>query len=57
MQLSARLVLMAVAAVVVAVLVGMWLWNLFGIMSAPIDIALPIIAVRLARPLLDERRL
>jgi hypothetical protein len=48
---------MAAGAVVMALLLGMLLWSAFGVMSVPIDIILPLVAVRLARPLLDQRRL
>jgi biotin transporter BioY len=57
MQIPGKLVLLAAGAVVLVVLLGMWLWSAFGVMSIPIDIILPLVAVRLARPLLDQYRL
>jgi biotin transporter BioY len=57
MQIPGKLVLLAAGAVVLVFLLGMWLWSAFGVMSIPIDIILPVVAVRLARPLLEQHRL
>jgi hypothetical protein len=57
MQLTGKLVLAGAGVLVITVLLGMWLWSMFGIMSAPVDIILPLVAVRLARPLLDAHGL
>jgi hypothetical protein len=57
MQLTGKLVLVGAGVLVITVLLGMWLWSAFGIMSAPIDVILPLVAVRLARPVLDAHGL
>jgi hypothetical protein len=57
MQLTGKLALVGAGVLAITVLLGMWLWSVFGIMSGPIDIILPLVAVRLARPLLDAHGL